>query len=305
MSTRVRRLLAAALSASLVGALAPCARGDDAACINAVEQGLTLRQKGQLREALKVLAACGDASCPAELRTECAQRIDAIDHAMPTIVLAAKDGSGNDLYDVKVTMDGSLLMASLDGRPISVDPGEHDFVFETDGQPPLEKKLVLREGEKNRAESVVLGPPPPAPPPVPAPTSLVPAPAPAPPPESSWSTQKTLAIATGTVGIVGVGLGAMWGAFAMSAQNDEKNNCSSKTACPEPNQASEDYKFANLNATGSTIAISAGAALVATGVVLWFTAPSHKKAPTMGLARWHVAPTVLRSGGAIAVGGEL
>jgi len=300
MSHPVRRLFFGAVTVSLFGTLAPAARSDDATCINAVEQGLTLRQKGQLHEALKVLAACGDPTCPGELRTECAQRIDAIGLAMPTLIFAAKDGSGNDLYGVKVTMDGTPLLESLDGRPVSVDPGEHDFVFETAGQPPMEKKLVLREGEKNRVENIVLGPPPPAPLLVAAP----PQPAP-PPPGNSWSNQKTLAVVSGAVGLVGLGLGAAWGAFAVSAQNQEKNNCASASACSNAPQAQEDYTTAQKNATGATIGIAAGAVLVAAAGVLWFTAPARRPTAAAGVAGLRLEPAVLHSGGALAIGGDL
>lgn len=306
MSRRAHRLLWGAAAASLVTVMATAARADDAACINAIEQGLTLRQKGQLQEALKVLAACSDPACPTELRTECAQRIDGIGVAMPTVVFAAKDGTGNDLYDVKVTMDGAPLVASLDGRPVSVDPGEHEFVFETAGQPPVEKKLVLREGEKNRSESVVLGPPAAPPPQAPATT-----PGPAPPPvvapltaaaTTSWSTPKTLAIVSGVVGVVGLALGATWGAYAISAQNMQ-NACVSSASCSH-NQAVEDYNTAQHNATGSTIALSVGAALVAAGAVLWITAPTHKSSAAPVAGFW-IAPTPARSGGELTIGGTL
>ena len=139
--------------------MAPAAFADDAACIAASEQALTLRTQGKLHDALKQLAVCSDQACPDEVKTECTRRIDAVDAAMPTLVLVAKDGAGNDLSAVKVTMDGVSLMESLDGRPLSLDPGEHAFRFETAGQPPVEKKLVLREGDKERHETVVLGPP--------------------------------------------------------------------------------------------------------------------------------------------------
>lgn len=302
--SRFRRVALGAATAWLICGLATVAQGDDQQCISAVEQGLTLRQKGQLRDALKVLTACTDPTCPTELRTECAQRIDAIGAAMPTLVIAAKDGAGNDLVNVTVTMDGTPLVSSLDGRPLSIDPGEHDFRFETAGQPTVEKKLVLREGEKNRTETVVLGPAPPPPPPPLAQVVVAPAP---PPPVSSWNTSKTLAVASGAVGLVGLGLGAAWGGYAISAQRMEHSACSAGAPCSASNrnQSQEDYDVAQRNATGSTIALSVGAALVATGLVLWLTAPSHRTGPA-AVGAVHIAPAVVvRSGGAIAVGGEL
>ena len=141
-------------------------------------------------------------------------------------------------------MDGAPLPGALDGRALQLHPGEHTFRFEPAGQPPLEKKLVLRQGKKERRESVVLGPVPTTAPPVG-------------PPPSSWSTRKTLAIVSAGLGVVGVGLGAAFGAYAVSAQSREKSDCSAAT-CLRYAQSVEDYNTAQKNATGSTLASRAG-----------------------------------------------
>jgi hypothetical protein len=277
----VRRRLWLGLVGAMALASAP-ASADDAACIAASEGSLALRQQGKLHEALKQLATCAQSSCPGEVATECARRIDDIKGAMPTLILTAKDGSGNDLYDVKVSMDGAPLETTLDGRPVGIDPGEHVFVFELAGQPPVEKRLVLREGEHDRREGVVLGPPPPP----------VAAPPPAPPPASWWTTQRTLAVVGAGLGLVGVGLGASWGLYAISSQNAEKSDCASASSCKHAQQAGADYTAAHEDATASTVAFAAGAAFLAAGAVLWFTAPSV-----------HVTPTVGSHGGGLVVGG--
>lgn len=273
------------------------ARADEAACIAASEAALTLRQQGKLHEALKQLAVCSEAGCSSEVKAECTQRIASIDAAMPTLVLGAKDGAGNDLYDVRVTMDGAPLATTLDGRPVALDPGEHTFTFEIAGTPPLEKKLVLREGERDRHESVTLGAPPPTPT---TPATLAPAasPTPARPP---WSPQKTVAVVGGGLGVVGVGLGIWFGAFAASSQSKEKSDCSA-AACGNRAQANEDYDTARKDAVGSTIAFVAGGALLAAGAVLWFTAPAEHVPGEAATLR--VAPVLDAKGGRVVVGGE-
>jgi hypothetical protein len=278
-----------------IASVAVPARADEAACIAATEESLTLRQQGKLHDALKKLAICAEASCSSEVKAECTQRIDAIDAAMPTLVLEAKDGAGNDLYDVRVSMDGALLAGNLDGRPVAIDPGEHAFVFETAETPPLEKRLVLREGEKDRHESVTLGSPPPTPAPAPTPAPLPPPP---PPALSTWSTQKTLAVVSGGVGVVGLGLGAWFGAFAASSQSREKSDCSA-TSCSNPAQAVEDYNTAKDDAAGATFAFVAGGALLAAGAVLWFTAPANHG----GAAQLRLMPTIDARGSRLVVGG--
>jgi len=214
---------------------------------------------------------------------------------MPTLVFAAKDGAGNDLFAVTVAMDGAPLTTSLDGRPLSIDPGEHAFRFETAGQPPVDKTLVLREGEKNRVESVTLGP---AAPPLSPIASFISTPA-AP---STWNDRKTIAVVTGGVGVVGVGLGIAWAAFASSAQSQEHSNCS-PSSCTNRGQAVADYDTAQKNATGATIGIIAGAALVAAGVVLWITAPPS--APASSAIAWRIAPSIVPSGAGLTLGGAL
>jgi hypothetical protein len=75
---------------------------------------------------------------------------------MPTIVFEVKDASGNELTAVRVTIDGELLASHLEGTAISLDPGEHTFAFAAEGQPKVEKKLVVHEGEKERHEVISL-----------------------------------------------------------------------------------------------------------------------------------------------------
>jgi hypothetical protein len=293
-----RIVLLVTAAAALVGTFVPAvAFADDAACINASEQALTLRKQGKLHDALRQLAVCADAACPGEVKTECASRIAGVDAAMPTLVFGATDGAGNDLRDVKVSMDGAPLVTTLDGRPISVDPGEHTFRFETTGQPAVEKKLVVREGEKDRRESVMLGTPAPAPSPAPAPV----APPVVTPSPSWWTTQRTLAVVAGGVGVAGLVVGGIFGGLAMSDQSQEKTNCSTG-GCPNHGQAVADYNTGNDNATVSTVGFIAGGVLLAGGAVLFFTAHDAAVAPSTG--RLYVVPTTAPGGSGLLLGGS-
>jgi len=294
-SDRRTSLLLAVTSSMVVASalLSPPARADVAACIASSEQALTLRKQGKLHDAVQQLSQCADPSCPAEVSSDCTQRIGAITAAMPTLILAAKDGAGNDLVDVKVSMDGAPLATKLDGRPLSIDPGEHAFHFEVTGQPPLDKQLVLREGEKERRESVVLGPAAPPPPVTPPPPAAGP---------SWWTTQRTLAVIGGGVGVVGLGLGAVFGGLAMSDQSQEKNNCSAG-GCTNRPQAQADYSTGSDNATASTVAFIAGGAFLAAGAVLFFTAHDPASPPATG--RLYLAPSTTGRGAGFVLGGDL
>jgi hypothetical protein len=288
-------LLLAWAIACATGFAAPRAAADDARCVASSEQALSLRKNGKLRDALKDLAVCADAVCPAEVRDECAHRIDEVRAALPTLILAAKDGAGNDLYDVKVSVDGVPTATTLDGLPVVLDPGEHTFTFEGAGQPPVDRKLVLREGEKDRRETVLIGPP--------APPRLADGQTPQAPPVSTWSSRKTLAVLSAGVGLTSVVLGSVWGAFAISSQSRESSDCSKK-ACPNPAQAQEDYSKATQNATASTVLFVVGGALIATGAVLWLTAPREPGGSASASGSLRLAPTVgTNAGGLVLVGG--
>jgi hypothetical protein len=281
----------------------------DVACIAASEQSLTLREQGKLHEALKQAAACAAETCPAEVKEECTRRVASLGTAMPTLILAAKDASGGDLYDVKVSLDGAPLVSTLDGRPLAIDPGAHTFVFEAAGATPYEKKLVLREGEKDRRETVVLGPPSATAPGAAPPLLRTPA---APPPlatvpeaggTSSWSTARWLGLAAAGAGVVGLGIGAAFGALALSSQNREKADCAAAgCGSAAASKASTDYNAAKRNADASTIAFVAGGVLVAAGAVLWFTAPAAEGAPAS--TRVGLGPAFLGDARGIRLVGE-
>ena len=267
----IRGVLRSALLASVVlCATAQPAQADDAACVDASERALSLRNSGKLREALKELGTCAVDSCPKEVGVECTKRMETVAAAMPTLVLGAVDEMGSDLREVAVSLDGAPLVSNLDGRPVPVDPGPHTLRFEAAGRPTVTKDIVLREGEKDRREVVTLSLPPGKPPlgPLdPGPSSL------GQPRPTWWTVQRSLAVVAGVAGIASIGVGLGFGALAASDQSMEKSNCS-PGACPNLPQAQQDYSTGNENATASTVLFVAGGALVVTGVVLLFTAKS-------------------------------
>jgi serine/threonine-protein kinase len=92
---------------------------------------------------------------------------------------------------------------------------------------------------------------------------------------SSWSTQKTLAVGVGAVGVVSLGVGAFLGLHAKSLQ-DESNGpgggCDASDTCDPHGQ---DLRMSALSsATASTVLFAVGGAAIVTGVVLYATAPS-------------------------------
>jgi hypothetical protein len=239
------------------------ADGTKQQCADANLHAQELRRDGKISATREALRSCAAPSCPALVRDDCTKRLDELEKAQPTLVFEATDGKGNDVSAVTVTMDGQPFAERLGGTPLAVDPGEHTFVFQAAGQPPLEKKIVVREGEKGRLERVSLGlPAPPAGEPPSASTSTV---------STGFGTSKVLAVVAGAVGVAGVGVGSAFGLIAISKKNDAEN------ACPNVCRSSGDAsKWSDAKSTGniSTIAFAVGGVALAAGVVLWVTAPS-------------------------------
>jgi hypothetical protein len=267
------------------GAAAPAAAqpaGAPDRCIAANEEALSLRKQGKLRASLQPLAACGDPACPAEIKAECERLIAEVKSTMPTLTFVIKDRAGNDVTGVTVTMDGAPLSGALEGRPLPLDPGEHVFRFEAAGLPPLNRRLVLRVGEKDRRENVVLG---------------------APPPPGFWTPLRaTAAVATGA-GVVGLAVGGVFAGFAVSAKSRENADCSA-AACKSYPQAVADYEAAKKNAAGSTFGFVAGGVVAAWGIVMFVAAPRPKAAPAEARRSFSVSPLVARSSGGLALGGS-
>jgi hypothetical protein len=131
-----------------------------AACVRASEEALAARDDGKLRSARAEYVICAAETCPKALRQECARSLDEVDAALPTVVFGAKDANGTDIFDVTVSVDGERVVGHDHGRAIAFDPGPHVVRFERAGMEPVEVKVLLLAGERNRHVVASFGPPP-------------------------------------------------------------------------------------------------------------------------------------------------
>ncbi len=259
-------------------------------CINANESAIKLRRDRRLRESRNQYLVCALPTCPSDVRAECTRKLEEVSAGIPSFVFEVKDAAGNDLAPVKLVIDGKPLADKIEGMAISVDPGEHTFVFQAPGQPPFETTLTAREGEKERRERVVVGTAAQAPPPVRAKVEPKEA-ATEEPGASSWNGRKTLAVLVGGAGVVAMGVGTGFGLSASSSWSKSKTECGSVTSCPQYQQAVNDHDSAASAATVSTVAFGVGIAAVAAGIILFLTAPSGGGAePPSGPRAVHVKP---------------
>lgn len=145
-------------AASFVALLLPAsaARAEKDACITAYEETQTRRKDGKLLDAKREAAICARTECPAMLVKDCVRWLAELEGSIPSVVLDVRRPSGEELTDVHVSVDGVPIADRLDGKAIPLDPGRRAFRFEAEGATPVERVVVVREGEKHRKISVVL-----------------------------------------------------------------------------------------------------------------------------------------------------
>jgi hypothetical protein len=192
--------------------------------------------------------------------------------------LAAARGRRLDADD---RVPGEVVATRTEGTALSVDPGVHVFTFEVPGHPPVERQLLVLEGEKVRHEridfasaaeprrrparpTVPAAPPPGA---TPAVAPLVEAPAAPPPPShEGLGRMREAGIAAGAVGVGGLAVGAIFGWLAISRRDAAYDVCPDK--CPTQHGVDLWNSAASAGNT-ATVAFTVGVVGVATGAVLW------------------------------------
>ena len=233
--------LSLALAAStLLGAPHAIAQTADP-CLSAPIDGQQAQRAGKLLEARASYVSCASKSCPKVIVSDCEHWLREVDDALPSVIVAARDGRGNDLLDARVSIDGGAptAMATL-GMPIN--PGQHRFTFHREGAPDVEQQALLRAGEKNREIVAVFGGPPGAPP-VPV------------------VTERPVPVVTWIVAGTGVAAFAFFGTFgALGVSQRSSDGCA--TGCSATDKSSVDTKF-----VVADIALAAG--VVALGAAAW------------------------------------
>jgi hypothetical protein len=250
----------------LLGTAVSTAKADEPTpqvCSDAYTRAQALRDHGKLVEARDALRTCALPSCKNFIVKDCTAWLDAVETSLPTVVISVKDGAGADLFDVKVSIDGTPLLARLDGQAVPINPGAHTLYFELADRTRLDKRVLIKEGEHNRELEVVLkpstagdangigqrtshgdsGP------------SVH---------SSSW---KTVGWVAGGLGIAGLVVGTLFGVTAIGDKNSA--NCDAGNACDSGPLAS-----AKRAALVADVGLIGGGALLASGLAFVVFAPS-------------------------------
>jgi hypothetical protein len=280
------------------------ARADDKQqCLSASDQGQSLRDEGKYRRAREAFVTCSRPVCPTIVQRDCIKWLADLDATSPSVVVNAKDDKGNDLTAVKVTVDGTPLASTLDGRPVLVDPGEHTFRYETDGFPPVEDRVVIHSGEKSRVLTVQFGTP--AAPGGASTAGATGAPVTG---ETGSEAPKTggggggsllSAWAFAGIAVVAFGTEAYFGISGLSDRSNLENGCGK--AQPQPNCAQSDVDSVRTKFTIADIALAVG--VVSAGLSAYFFLTHRPSEPSQPAAHLDFAP-LPGGGGAATLGGR-
>jgi hypothetical protein len=171
-----------------------------------------------------------------------------------------------------VRLDDETTSLPLDSSPtIAVDPGAHVARVSAPGR--AERPFPFSAAEGGRVTVVV----------EPGDAIVVPSIE----PSGRGNVPRILAYVAGGLGVVGVGVGAVFAAQAISARNDPR--CS-QGVCADPADAQTQRDGA---AAGdrANIAFAVGGAMIAGGVVLWLTAPRGPQGSRSNVAWLSATPT--------------
>lgn len=167
--------------------------------------------------------------------------------------------------------DGGETVDVALGVPLPIDPGEHYVATQAPDRPAREKRFFIHRGEKitvelefappDKTKAIRFNKP------------IAPVPNMLPPLEPRISGRRVAAYVTGGLGIAGLLVSAVTGAVTWGQKGTIAENCNDgmPRICNAQGQSSAD--LAKTTGLTSTITIVAGAALLATGVILYATEP--------------------------------
>ena len=215
-------------------------------CVASLDKAQSLQTSHKLVEARESYLSCSNSACPDLVREDCAKSLATVDGTLPSAVFSAQAESG-DITDVRVLVDGNLVSEKLDGKALSLDPGEHTARFIKVGRLPLEVKFVAREGEKNHAVLASFA--------TPAKPEL---------PKKQEGAKHTpiLPILLGGVGLAAVGGGFAFRLSADADGRDLRDSCA--PACSGSARDSLSNKLVMSN-----VSFAAGGVLLAASAIAW------------------------------------
>jgi hypothetical protein len=231
------------------------ARADEVeACATAAEEGQTLRDKGALIESKQRLIRCAQSSCPKVIRDDCSRWLPEVEARIPSIVVRVVDPNGDDVRGARVLRDGKPWPEALGGSAIAVDPGPATLRVEVDGRDPIDKEIVVAEGQRGRIVEIRL-------PPVGAPPPSTEAPS-QPPAEKAGGGSGPFPWVFVGVGVAGMATFGVLQGIAAGEVSDIEEGCGATRTCSD-----EDLDPTRAKLVGSAIGLGVGIAGLGAAVI--------------------------------------
>ena len=182
-------------------------------------------------------------------------------------------------YRIKIAAPAAGLVVTLEGKPVDatidvpvpIDPGTYPVEASAPGRAAWKGQLAAVEGKVSVIDVPVLAA---------APVSGPPPPKKQPPVAHPGRGRRIAGLAIAGLGVGGLVAGGIFGAKARSLNEDAKDLCGGDLDRCDPgrtNEAQVKVDDARSAANLSTIGFVAGGALVATGIILYVTAPKAER----------------------------
>lgn len=170
------------------------------------------------------------------------------------------------IVGLTVTRNGVKIESAALDLPIPVDPGSHVIVVTAPGRKPWSASFVVGEAESHALKVPALEP--------------LPAAEPTLAPDAASESHAQLRVALGLEigGGAALGAGLIFGGLALARWGSVTDTCPD-ARCPDEaarGRRADDVSAARTFATISTIAVSAGALALVSGIVLHVTAPGKR-----------------------------
>jgi|SRR6188768_2456504 len=223
-------------------------------CSAAYERTQTEKLAGHYVAAKEAALECSQLQCNSAIVQECVRFYSALEQETPTLVFSARKAEGGELSDVRVEMDGKVVAEQITGRPISTDPGPHNFVFIHKKRGLVRQSETARVGDKARVIEVTFADPN-------AKTT------PADKAKAEKPGVPTMTYVLGGVGVAGLGLFGYFYASGVHDYNAKNDECS-------PYCNPDDIDPIRKKFTYSYISLGVGAAAIAGAAAVYFVGRS-------------------------------
>jgi hypothetical protein len=218
-------------------------------CATSYERAQEQRTDGRLRQALAELRVCVQESCPAFIRSDCLGWQEAVEAALPTVVLRARL-DGKESAEVSVRVGAQIFQERLDGRAVPVDPGSYAFTFTAPGAASVTVRAVIAAGQKDRIIAADL-------------PSLGDALEVASVPPPSWWAQHQEPVVLGAVGVAGLAGFAILGSSGEQQERALAATCQPRCEPRAVQEVRDRYRLADVSLGASAIAFGVA------GYLLW------------------------------------